>query len=372
MNKRLILLVGATVLVASACVKINLDIEVFEDGSAEISGIIALNADAVQEIAESFGEGFGEADLIGSRDELCSEFIDDADLGDDQTFSEMETKPYDEDGFCGIEFSGKLAPDQVIAQMGGLTGGQDGTLRRDGDGWFFELPLEAEGLGTEGLEGAEDFIDIDELFGGAEYIVKVKLPGVQVEHNGDYINEDGAVVWEIELLAPPSRLFLRTEAGETITGNTPGGTGGSTGLIIVIVVAALAALGAGAYFLTRNKTEAAVAVPGVPAPPLDHAPGAQPPVAAPEVRDFAAPPQSTQPEPGPAPAPDPAPAPESSPETSPSDKAADPQVIASPTPEQATDSPVWDPVRRQYVQWDTNTSGWLVYDDAQQAWRPDS
>ena len=400
MTTRLLLIATAAALLASACVKVDMRIEVADDGSAEISGVLAMNVEAITKLAEDFGD----AESMGTRDELCAEFTADQDLSD---VGEMTTAAYDEDGFCGVEFNGQLSSEQVASEMGAVSG-SDIVLTRDGDNWFFEMELTDAALGTEDLDEAGDLFDVEDLFGEAEYVIRVKLPGKQVEHNGDFIEGDGTVGWDIDILNPPTSLFLRTEPGEPETGGGlsggDDGGGGNTGLVIAIVVLALIAIGLAAYFVTRNKNanqsgaaptgaaggfgESAPVVPPTMPPtdmpstdrPTTQMPAAGMPAQATPTQEAVAdlqtqgattPPQdqSIFDTTASAAAAEAAPPPEP---TAPEPQApAEPQVAASPTPEEATGTPVWDPNRGSYVQWDPQGARWLVYDNDAAAWKPE-
>ncbi len=374
MQRRLLVLVAAAALLASGCFKVNLDIEVEEDGSGRLGGIVAIDFAAFEDLAGSLGEDSGL-----SRGELCGEF----DTESGFNTSELDqARPYDEDGFCGVEFETAFAADEFDETFGSLESGE-GTLRRDGDGWFFELPFDESEFETG---DASAFPGVEELFGDAEYVVRVKLPGRQVDHNGTRIDDEGFVVWDLDLTSPPDRLFLRTEPGDPITGSG----GGGTGAVILIVILVLLALGAVAYFLMRRRGDhetppasgvaATIPYQAPTAPPITTAPASRTDVTAPlepmtsttssatslVAEDVAAEDMTARAEPAEQAAPEPAE--ETAPE--PAEEAA-PQVIAGPTPEQATGAPVWDPARRKYVQWDPNHLRWLVFDDATQSWGPE-
>ena len=371
MRTRLVFLMAAMAIIASGCFKVNFTIDVNEDGSGTVDGIVAFNPDALGDLAEAFG------DDGGSTEDLCSEL--DSQSGID-TEGFQDVRPYSEDGFCGTQFSSSFAPGEFDTATSGLDGSGDAILRQEANGgWYFESPFDAEDLGTGDLPPG-----FDDIFDGAEYVFRVRLPGRQVEHNGE-IDSEGFVIWDVDVSDPPDRLFLRTEPGTPITGNASvgGDDGGSALTVILIVIAVLAALGLAAWFLMRNRNDdqdppasgvAATMPGGAPAaPPVDpSAPvgdvsgitgdGWAPP---PTTADAAPPidPTPAAPAPEPTPVAEPAPAPEPEPA---------PDVIASPTPEQATGAPVWDPARRQYVQWDPNGSRWLVFDDATQSWGPEA
>lgn len=360
MRTRLLILMAAIAVIASGCFRANFTVDVNDDGSGTVSGLVAFNPDALGDLAEAFGDDTGG---VGDED-LCAQL--DAESGIDTDGFE-DVRPYNEDGFCGTEFSGTFAPGEFSSAASGLSDGGDATLRQEPDGgWFFEIPFDDSDVSTEGLPpGFED------IFDGAEYVVRVRLPGRQVEHNGE-IDPEGFVVWDIDLTNPPSTLFLRTEPGERLTGTASvgGDDGGGSGLtVILIVVAVLAALGLAAWFLMRNRggnddapaSGVAATVPGAPtAPPVD--PTAPATAATPPENTWDT--QTTTPAQPAEPAAPAAPA-----AATPADA---PDVVASPTPEQATGAPVWDPARRKYVQWDPNGSRWLVFDDATQSWGPEA
>ncbi len=349
MNKRLFLLVAGAALIASACVKVNMTIEVDDDGSGTINGLVAVDYKAFGDLANTFGDEAGF-----DQDQICSDFQSDSGL---QGTEFDQVTPYNEGNFCGAEFSTRFDPGQLQTALGAMDAGLV-TVDRQGDNWTFDLAFDAGDFDTAGTEGMPGF---DDIFDGAEYPVRVKLPGKQADHNGDFIDNEGFVVWDIDLMNPPSRLFLETEPGDPIIGSQSAGGGdggGGATTVIIIVGLVLVALGVAAYFITRNKKSAAAAQ-GAGADIAPQMPTA-PPVADPgvPVQDFAPPaePAATPP----------------TPVAEDLTASADPGVIASPTPERATGEPVWDPTRRKYVQWDPNQNHWLVFDDATQAWTPET
>lgn len=368
---RILALSAAVMLLASACIKVNLAIEVNDDGSATIEGISALNTNALEDFAEAFGE----------EQDLCAEFANDSGI-DTEEFDEVS--PYNEGGLCGVQFKDIVSAEEIAASEE-LPGGDGAILRRDGQGWYFELPLDSADL-TGDLGGAGDIPGLGNVFEDAEFEVRVKLPGRQVEHNGDSIDGDGFVVWDVDLLNPPGRLFLRTEPGETITG---GGGGGGAGTILAIIFAALIVLGLAAFFISRRKSAGDAAAPPAPGvtpapagewaapatPPVDSggwaAPAADVPAAAPAAPAAPSAAAATTAD-SQAPAPEPVVDDDATVELQPI--AAEPAAPAeqrSPTIEEATGQSVWDPVRGKYVQWDPGAARWLVFDQDTQAWSPE-
>lgn len=375
MRTRLLLVMAATAIIATGCFKVNVAIDVNEDGSGTLEGLTAVNFETAAPLLGAFGD---DTDDLSSVDQICDNFALDSGI----EVSELSATPYREGDFCGVEFSDTFGPGEFTNATSALgEGGGDAILRQEPDGgWYFEVPFDAEDFGAGELPPG-----FGDLFDDAEYIFKVRLPGRQVDHNGT-IDADGFVVWDVDLSGAPETLFLRTEPGERITNSD----GGGALTVILIVVAVLAALGLAAWFLMRNRTDAqdppasgvaATVQGGAPStPPIDPTmpptmapndvsgvhrtpPDAGTPTTAddwgaPTTADVAPSDPTSVAEPAPEPAPAPAPV--------------APQVIASPTPEQATGSPVWDPVRRRYVQWDPNGSRWLVFDDTTQTWGPEA
>lgn len=371
-RRRILVLLALVAVFASGCIRVNLDIEVREDGSGEVSGIVALNAAALEEVFSDFGDLGEDLDGAGfSQEELCN----DPDLTGGLDASGMGTaEPYNEDGFCGTRFSETFGPGEFDATASGLAG-EGGELTRNGDTWTFRLPFDESEFDTTGAEG---FPGLDDVFDDAEYVIRVKLPGRQVEHNGDFIDDQGFVVWDIDVTNPPAEMFLITEPGDTIIGNQSSaglvGGGGDDGggflKTLLIVLAVLAVLGLGAWFLiSRNKAASPAVATGVGDFAQPGAAGA-PPAGGPSWNPgaSAAPPAAPGAQPSwSAPASPAAPV-APTPDAAGGDAT---QIIASPTPEQAM-TPTWDPVRRTYVQWDATNNRWLVFDDATQAWAPEA
>ncbi len=280
-------LVGLLVLLLSGCFKIDFKITVEDDGSGSIEGLLALDANAAAE----FGSAFDlEGADVPSREELCNEFLSDSDVP-----TEATTEPYNEGDFCGVRFSQDFTADemdQVLAESFQDEGGEF-VIRRDGDGWRFDAALSDDaGAGSEFFP--------DELFSDAEFKIRVKLPGRQVEHNADFIESDGTMVWEIDPFNPGPDLMARTEPGATITGSGGGDDGGSNTVLIVVLVLAALALAAGGFWWWRSRSAGAAADTGEPDPAglgeSDLAPPVGPPPADPPPTD---PPAGSPPPPPP-------------------------------------------------------------------------
>lgn len=385
MKLKLFILVAALVVVSAGCLRTEIDIDVSDDGSVQYGGVFAADPDAIGQLEELFGELGEDGEGLPDRDQICDEFVTDQGFDDLPSGEGVEAsvEPYDEDGFCGVRFNVTADADAANEALAGFGTGGDITLREEpGGGWYFELPL--GDLGDAG--DVTEFPGFGDFFDGASFVVRVKLPGTQIDHNADEIASDGTMIWNVDLLNPPgTSLFLQTEPGEPITGDAdPEGTGvggsdggSNTALILVLVVLAIAAIAAALWWFSRKKSSGDATTAdqpvGVGAAGLgatgaaDNGWGAGAP-SSPPTGSSTQPttPDPTQPFGVPAAAPTPEP---TAPQPASSEQ---PEVVASPTPEQATGQSVWDPVRRAYVQWDPTAGHWLVFDDATQQWRTEN
>ena len=261
---------AAVALALTACIKADVDIAVDDDGSGRIIVISAIDKDAAEDFAGSFDTGDG-ADGLDVGDP-CDDPVTDA---RGSVPPGVQVEPYDQGGFCGVRLTAEFGSgDDVAATLEGLLQGVDDdlsggsgqiTLRREGEGWLFEV--------ANDVSADEEIPAFGEsLLEDAEIAYRVKLPGRQVDHNADRIEGDGTMVWELDLVGETrDRLFVRTEPGETITGG--GGGGSSTLLIVGGVVIAAALLGFVVWRQTRKPTAVAgAAAVGAPMTPPGGAP----------------------------------------------------------------------------------------------------
>ena len=103
MRTRLVILMAAMAIIASGCFKVDFTIDVNDDGSGTVEGIVAFNPDALGDLAEAFGEDAGG---LGD-DDLCAQLEDESGVDTDGF---QDVRPYSEDGFCGTQFSGTFEP----------------------------------------------------------------------------------------------------------------------------------------------------------------------------------------------------------------------------------------------------------------------
>ncbi len=111
--------------------------------------------------------------------------------------------------------------------------------------WSMEAQFKAPVPDTIGDQAAFR----DEV-GAGQFNFAVKLPGRQVQHNATRIAQDGSMVWEINPLVDGSKtLFVQTEPGATILGESTDG-GFPTGLLFLIM---LLAAGMAAAMIVGNS-----------------------------------------------------------------------------------------------------------------------
>jgi len=225
---RLVVVSGLTALVATGCFRVHVRIDVEDDGSGTVEGLTALNTDyftADQDGVVVEGPEGVVTSPFPSRDEVCEEFRADQDIPPG-----VDVEPYDEGAFCGFTYHSEFA-DGEIHQV--LQGTEDLVLERDGDGWRFVATVE---------DSSDDDLFPVEALAEIELLLRLKLPGRQVEHNADRIESDGTLVWDIDLADPPDVLFARTEPGQPITGSTAGTSWlvwGGLGLVAVAAAVSL-------------------------------------------------------------------------------------------------------------------------------------
>ncbi len=278
MRLRPILAATLVALLATACIKVDYEITVEDDGSGSLDGLLAINVEAFAGMGEMFGEAGQDTDA------LCDEFRTGAGLPEN-----LEVTEYEEDGFCGVRFSGTWAAgDDPAAQIGALLagdtedGGADGevTLVKDAaGGWRFEAPFDSEGLTAEA--GAGDLEDLggmaDQFLADASFRFVITLPGRPVEGQNNATSVDGNTFeWDIDFAAPPDRLFAQTEPGSP----DGGGGDGFPWVVVIGVIAGVAIIAAVILLVHRGAKTMTDPMPpgGGGVPPA----GAGPAAAAPQ------------------------------------------------------------------------------------------
>jgi hypothetical protein len=343
---RLLLPLLVLAFVATGCFRQDLGVTVNDDGSGSVSMLVAFNPEAMAQLTEEFGEAAGEE----MPEDPCAE-IESSTEGDSSGLPEgASVEPYRDGDFCGViigaEFSSIDELDETLStlfsntQSQGLSSFQSFTIEQDGDAWVFEaVPLD-----TSGDTGGMDAGMFGDMLEGASNVVRVKLPGRQVDHNADRIDDDGTLIWNLDVVGDTRTLQARTEPGDPITdevitdaGEDVGGEigsadgaggddGGSSVVWIVLGVLVVAAAVVGFVLWQRNKAKATPAMAGGPVatgPPLQ-----------------------------------------------PTDSSASAAPAAGAAAAPSGDGPQWDAQRNAYIQWDAAGGRWLQYDDTTKEWTP--
>jgi hypothetical protein len=280
---------ASAALVLTGCYRVNVSIEVDDDGSGELTMLMAVNPDAFEDVLGPMAEAFGETGEF-SRDELCSPEALSESFG--SPTDDMTVEPYDEDGYCGeirtVRFD---SVDAVDSSMGTVS--DDGTfaiMELESGGWRFDATDVSASPAEDEVAG--EFVDpemMGALLGQAEFEFAVTLPGRPVDHNATSV-DGNTFTWDIDLADPVTELYAETEPG------TAGGSSSSSSWIwIVLVLAAIAAAVGLAVVLMRgrSRTEGGIAgmppgggpLPPPPLPPPAGTPSAPPPTDGPPSAD---------------------------------------------------------------------------------------
>jgi hypothetical protein len=213
-------LLPAVALLLAGCFRTELSIEVNEDGSGVIGFVVALD----RSMTDFFASFEDDEDFDFTAD-LMNEF-EDEDLPPGST-----VEPYETDDAVGVRVRMPFGPGDDVAQsieqvFDSATGGEgfadddDGiehfVLQRDGDRWIFEADMT---MGDDAL--GEEFADpfARAMFGDAAFVWRVKLPGEVIEHNADQLQDDGTLVWNLDLFSTDTRQM------RAITDVSSGGDG---------------------------------------------------------------------------------------------------------------------------------------------------
>jgi hypothetical protein len=364
-RKKLLILMTLVAVLTSGCIQADLKLDVKDDGSGTYSAVFAVNADLFKQLG-GLSALDPDADPADANTDICQQTLDEA-KDDNPTGAKIE--PYKKGDFCGYKVTSSFANvEDAIDLLNGSTasGGsslEDVTLEKQGTGWVFNAqwnPSETSGS-TSGADAAM----AKQFLQGFAFVMRIKLPGGQVDQNADLIENDGTMVWNLdptasrtlkartEAGAPQVKAGAKTDAGKNVnasaasssgSGSSSGDDGGSskTWLYVVIALVVLAIIAA-VVLMKRNKAKAAPPMVGMPGGPMapDH---------------MSSPPMSAAPSGPPAAAPMMA-----------------PPVAAAPVataPEPSATEPQWDAARNAYIQWDGVNSRWMQYDQTAGAWKP--
>lgn len=218
-------------LLAAACIDVEMDLEVREDGSGSVAATMRLDT-AVLGIA-----ALGEDE---TPEELCRQMADETGADGPGIFglSDLDggVDASLEDGGCAIRFGRTWTAAESETVLADLARNDGPTIRRiDGGGWRFELnmdPISDEFSGDDLAQAAALGFDFPTL------AISVMLPGDAVEHNADSLRQS-TYSWHIDVAAGdelPESLYAETAP-------SGGGLGPEAiGAIVAATALALAAL----------------------------------------------------------------------------------------------------------------------------------
>jgi hypothetical protein len=280
---------GLLALLLSACLKLDMDLEVNSDDT--VSGRVIF---AVQKELLDLAGG-NVQDILGT----------DAPLPED--VEGVTVEEYEDSEFSGQQFNFDSVPLAEFDQEG--TGDEQLRIVREGDVFRVTGVLDlSSGFGATGATGFTG-MDPGQFFEGAELRVRIAFPGQVVEANGQV--DGNSVTWEPQV---GERLEIRA-TGSAVGGGS-GGASNLTMWLIIAAVVVVAAIVVG-ILMARRRTPATAGGPvtgepgvmpveptGPGSAPVEPAAAGGPPTGG--APPAAGPPPPTPPSPGP-PAPPPPP-----------------------------------------------------------------
>ena len=224
-------LCGGILFLMSGCIKVNLDINVNEDGSGTYGGEFA--------ISKVFAENFSEGDQSASCDEILDS--NDNELGPLSDLPpDAEIEFFEDDSWCGYNFTASFL------DLGAVLEEDDGfpitevegiaTFRLPEDDLFGDVTGEADQAG-EDIDSAMllKALGIPE----PEFVISVTIAGEILEQNADQVR-GSTLIWDFNILDPQPGFEPYAVVDTTVSSSGSSGTSG--GLIALIVIAALVSL----------------------------------------------------------------------------------------------------------------------------------
>ena len=224
-------LCGGILLLVSGCIKVNLEINVNEDGSGTYGGEFA--------ISKVFAENFTEGDQSSSCDEILDS--DDNELGPLSDLPpDAEIEFFEDDSWCGYNFTASFSDFGAVAEEDdGFPITEDegiATFRLPADDLFGDVTGEAD-QSSEDIDSAMllKALGIPE----PEFVVAVTIAGEILEQNADEVR-GSTLIWNFNILDPQPGFEPYAVVDTTVSSSGSSETSG--GLIALIIIAALASL----------------------------------------------------------------------------------------------------------------------------------
>ncbi len=224
------ILSAGLLLLVSGCIKVNLEINVNEDGSGTYGGEFA--------ISKVFAENFSEEDQSSSCDEILES--DDNELGPLSDLPpDAEVNFFEDDSWCGYNFTASFSDFGAVAEE------DDGFPITEDEGIAtFRLP--ADDLFGDVTGEADQSEDIDPTMllkalgiPKPEFVISVSIAGEILEQNADEVR-GSTLIWNFNILDPRPDFEPYAVVDTTVTSSGSSGTSG--GLIALIIIAALGSL----------------------------------------------------------------------------------------------------------------------------------
>ena len=224
------ILSAGLLLLVSGCIKVNLEINVNEDGSGTYGGEFA--------ISKVFAENFSEEDQSSSCDEILES--DDNELGPLSDLPpDAEVDFFEDDSWCGYNFTASFSDFGAVAEE------DDGFPITEDEGIAtFRLP--ADDLFGDVTGEADQSEDIDPTMllkalgiPKPEFVISVSIAGEILEQNADEVR-GSTLIWNFNILDPRPDFEPYAVVDTTVASSGSSCTSG--GLIALIIIAALGSL----------------------------------------------------------------------------------------------------------------------------------
>lgn len=246
-------------LVLAGCFRIDLAINVNDDGSGAMTMLVAFDQ-SLMSLMQGLSDDSGGADDVDPLEMLGG--IDPEELPPGVT-----VEPYTEDDFVGARITFPFAAtddvaaalDEAFAASGGSGPLADASgaplegliLRKeDDDGWHFEAAVGAPMADQEDVDASMAAL----LLQDASFTVRLRLPGEVVETNADEQSSDGELIWHIDPAGDERTLLARTQPE----------SGGTSALLIGGAALATILVVGGLGYWVRRRAAASGADAGMP------------------------------------------------------------------------------------------------------------
>ncbi len=165
-----VMAVGVLAVLMSACLKLDMNLNVSSDNTVSGSVIFAVEKSLLELSGQSFD------DILGSSAPLPSDA------------EGVSVTDYEDDQFAGKEYTFDSVP---LAQFAGDSSGQL-SITRDGDVFHVSGTLDLSSVGATGPSGLSGF-DPGQFLQGAELKIQITFPGEVTESNGEI--SGNSVTW---------------------------------------------------------------------------------------------------------------------------------------------------------------------------------